>query len=51
MQFEKWSLKWLLWAVFFSLLMGGTQWRFPSNGYFLWEDLFRSEWGHKDFFP
>lgn len=38
-EFEKNLLKWILWALFFSILAGGKPWLFPKNGKLWLESL------------
>jgi hypothetical protein len=45
MRFEKIFLEWALWALVFSLLLGGTPWMFPSNGEF-WIEKFKAQRPH-----
>lgn len=39
MAFENWILRYLLWALFISLLIGGAPWKFPGNGKYWLLDL------------
>lgn len=44
MRFELLLFKWIVWTLVFSMILGGTPWKFPAQGRY-WLDALFSEIG------